>query len=94
MNGKGKLVLQTVKSAQPVHRIPGAYVGAPAERFQPAAVLIFHQQIAAETGCIQVGSNAGSAGRPLGYQAVYFCLIFSTHSRQKTIFLNRCQDKV
>jgi len=70
------LVLQAVKSAQPVHRIPGAYIGAPAERFQPAAVLIFHQQIAAETGCIQVGSNAGSAGRPLGYQVGLFLSYF------------------
>jgi hypothetical protein len=94
MNGKAQLRLKRKKSAWPIHLVPGAYIGAPAKRFQPAAVLVFYEQIPTETYIIQIGSRACSAGYPLVYETVYFCLIFSTHGRQKATFLNDCQGEV
>ena len=94
MYRKSQLRLKRKKSARPVHLVPGAYVGAPAKRLQPAAVLVFYDQIPTEAGSNQVGSGTGGAHHPLIYEAVYFCPIFSTHGRHKAIFPNRCQEEV
>lgn len=82
MNRECELRLKCIKSARPVHIIPGAYVRAAAKRLQQAAVFIFYEQITTETKGTLIGNGTGGAGDPLIAAAVYFCLIFSIHSHQ------------
>jgi hypothetical protein len=49
MNGKGEVVLEGIKSAQPIHLIAGADICPSPEGLQPAAVFIFDKQVSAET---------------------------------------------